>query len=195
MARLQYKDIPTKGSPVLGHPIKLRYKGVWDMQDLYEGTINWLRERKWKFNERVYKHKHPSPYGVERQYIWQADQRVDHWVKIVIDIYIHTYDAHDVEAVDKQGNRKVFTKGKIWIILKIMDHWEPDKSWDTHTFWGFLKQFYINYIVKKRRMQGYSPRYRHEVTALKHYLMRALKMESKDFEYANMAGVHRRGPL
>jgi len=43
-------------------------------------------------------------------------------------------------------------------------------------------------------MQGYSPRYRHELDALYNFMMRTLKMETRDAEYANVAGVHRRGP-
>jgi hypothetical protein len=195
MARATYKDISKMGVPIPGQPLKIRYKGVWDMQDLYGGTVSWLRERKWKFHERVYKHKHPSPYGVERQYIWRAEQRIDDWVMIVMDIYIHVYDAHDVEVVDKEGTRRVFTKGKFWATLKVNDCWDPVKRWDTSSFWGYLKDFYIKYIVKKRRMQGYSPRSRYELLSLHKFMMKKLKMETKDFEYANIAGVHRRGPL
>jgi len=118
-----YKDIQKKGIPV-PPPLKIRYKGVWDMQDLYEGTVSWLRERKWKFHEKVYKHKHPSPFGAERQYVWMAEQNVDEWVRIQIDMYMHTYDAHDIEMIDKKGNKRIFTKGKIWVTLKISDHWD-----------------------------------------------------------------------
>lgn len=188
-----YKDIKNSGVPV-PPPLKIRYKGTWDMQDFYEGCISWLRERKWKFHEKVYKHKHPSPFGVERQYIWMAEQNVDEWARIVIEIYIHTYDAHDIEVADKEGERKIFTKGKIWITLKISDHWDYSEDWDKSSFWGNLKDYYTKYVVKQRRMQGYSPRYRHELVALQQFMMRKLKMETRDYEYANIAGVHKRGP-
>ena len=38
----------------------IRWTGVWDMQDLYESMVVWFRERKYKFHEKIYKHKHPS---------------------------------------------------------------------------------------------------------------------------------------
>jgi hypothetical protein len=163
------------------------------MQDLYGGTISWLRERKWKFHEKVYKHKHPSPFGVERQYVWLAEQKVDDWVNIQIDIFIHTYDAHDIEVM-RNNQRKTFTEGKLWATLKITESWAHDPRWDKNSFWANLKDFYIKYIVKKRRMQGYSPRYRHELVALHTFMMKRLKMETRDYEYASIAGVHRRGP-
>ena len=188
-----YNDIQRSSVPI-PPPLKIRYKGVWDMQELYEGTISWLRERKWKFHEKVYKHKHPSPFGVERQYVWMAEQNVDDWVRIQIDIYMHTYDAHDIEVTGKDGNRKIYTKGKLWATLKIADHWDYEGNWDKNSFFGYLKDFYMKNIVKKRRMQGYSPRYRHELVALHAFIMRKLQMETRDYEYANIAGVHRRGP-
>jgi len=188
-----YKDIQKQGTPIPGH-MHIRYKGAWDMQDLYESIASHLRERKWHFFENVYKHKHPSPFGVERQYIWTAEQDVDEWVKIKIDIYIHTYDAHDIEIVGKDGERRIYTQGKIWIVLKLNDIWDPHHHFDTSSFWGQLKDFYIKYIVRKRRMLGYSPRYRHEQNLLYMLIQRRLRMESRDFEYSDIAGVHRRGP-
>ena len=77
----------------------IRHSGIWDMQDLYESIADFFRRRKYKFHERVYKHKHPSPFGVERQYIWEAERKESDYVQFHYDVYIHTYDAHDVEVV------------------------------------------------------------------------------------------------
>ncbi|MCK5282059.1 MAG: hypothetical protein KAK00_01495 [Nanoarchaeota archaeon] len=188
-----YKDIPQKASTGV-YQLKIRYKGTWDMQDLYESTINWLRERKWKFHEKMYKHKHPSPFGVERQYIWAAEQKVDEFVSVAIDIYIHTYDAHDVEVVDKNREKRIFTKGKIYAYLKITLNWDYEERFSRSPFWGYLKDFYVKYIIKKKLMQGYNARYKDEIVELYQFIMKKLKMETRDFEYSNIAGVHRRGP-
>ncbi|MBD3164042.1 hypothetical protein GF323_02495 [Candidatus Woesearchaeota archaeon] len=188
-----YKDIPKKMSAGI-FQLHIRHKGVWDMQDFYESTVNWLRERKWKFHERVYKHKHPSPFGLERQYVWMAEQDVDDYVNVRMDIYIHTYDARDLEAVDKEGNRRIFTKGKIWVIMKTSVNFDHEKRFMKNSFWAQLQKFYVTFIIKKKIMQGYSPRYRHELVALHTFMMRKLKLETRDYEYANIAGVHQRGP-
>jgi hypothetical protein len=191
---VRYKDIPKGAVPGI-FQLKIRYKGVWDMQDLYESTINWLRERKYKFHEKVYKHKHPSPYGSERQYVWMAEQVVDDFVQATIDIYIHTYDAHDIEALDRNGERKLFTKGKIWAYLKIYFQFDHEGRFDKNSFWGNLRKFYQNYVIKKRIMQNYSPRFRNELVSLHKFMMQRLHMETKDYEYKNISGVHRRPPI
>ena len=193
MASLKYNQVQKGQVPVPPY-LKIRYKGTWDMQDFYESTVSYLRDRKWKFHEKTYKHKHPSAFGVERQYCWIAEQNVDDWVKIIIDIYIHTYDAHDVEVVNKKGERKILTKGKIWVTLKIREHWDYNESFFKNKFLATLGKFYIMRVVKKRRMQGYSPRYRHELVALYQFMQRKLHMDTAENEYANIAGVHQRGP-
>ncbi|HLC64835.1 MAG TPA: hypothetical protein VJI46_01785, partial [Candidatus Nanoarchaeia archaeon] len=48
----------------------LRYKGVWDMDDLYKKMADWFRSRKYNFYERAFKHKTPTAFGKERQYNW-----------------------------------------------------------------------------------------------------------------------------
>ena len=193
MPSLKYKDV-IRGQVSVPPYLKIRYKGTWDMQDLYESTISWLRDRKWKFHEKAYKHKHPSAYGIERQYVWLAEQNVDDWVNITLDVYIHTYDAHDVEVTDKKGQRKILTKGKIWVTLKITEHWDYSQNFFKNKFLATIGHFYIMYIVKKRRMQGYSPRYRHELVALYQFMQRKLQMDTAENEYAQLAGVHQRGP-
>ena len=59
------------------------------MQDLYERIIEWFRLRKYKFQELIYKHKHPSPFGIERQYTWKADRKENEYVIIEYNMYIH----------------------------------------------------------------------------------------------------------
>ncbi|MBW2975752.1 hypothetical protein KY366_08595, partial [Candidatus Woesearchaeota archaeon] len=72
-------------------PTYVRFKGIWDMQDIYDTIADWCRKRKLKFHERVYKHKHPSPYGVERQYIWDATRIENEYIQFIYHIYVHTY--------------------------------------------------------------------------------------------------------
>ena len=107
-------DYDWHGKQKLEHPVAhIRFKGVWDMQDLYEFMADYFRERKYKFYEAIYKHKHPSPYGVERQYVWHAEVDWDDVYTFHINTYIHTYDAHDIEVKTKEGKVKTFTKGRI----------------------------------------------------------------------------------
>jgi hypothetical protein len=187
-------DVSKQGkSTPLPQPLTIRYKGIWDMQDFYESVISYLRERKWHFHEKVYKHKHPSPFGVERQYVWLATQQVDDWMHVDINIYIHTYDAHEIEVI-KNGEKKILTEGKIWISMKTWMISDYPEQWNTDSFWLQLKDFYLKYVIRRKVMEGYSPRYRHEISAFYHFMLGKLKADTRDYQYLTLAGVHRRGP-
>ncbi len=170
----------------------IRHKGVWDMQDLYESMADWFRKRKYKLHERVYKHKHPSPFGVERQYTWEADRKETEYLQFRYNVYMHTYDAHDVEVVTADGSKKMFTKGRIWIEFKanVVTDWE--KRWQEKSFYSKLRGFYNKYMIKKNLTHAIIPKLRYELYELQAMVKERLKMESDEYEHRHRPGVHRR---
>ena len=172
--------------------VYIKYNGVWDMQDLYESAIDWFRKRKYKFHEKIYKHKHPSPFGVERQYVWQATRDEEEYIQLVIDVYMHTYDAHDVEAKMKDGETKTFTKGRIWIEFKGHIIYDYKKRFEKSSFYAQLRNFYNKYIIKKRMEQWWwDMLWYREIHQLHAFVKDRLDMESKGYEHRYWTGVHR----
>lgn len=178
------RDVPTATAWI-------RHTGVWDMQDLYESMVDWFRLRKYKFHELVYKHKHPSPFGVERQYIWRAERKENEYTQVQYNIYMHIYDAYDVEVIMKDGSKRTFTKGRLWIEMRIVLLFDFEKRWDKNAFYKHLKDFYNKYIIKERIAQGYSPKFRTEFYALHNLINGRLKLETESFEHRDIAGVYR----
>jgi len=170
----------------------VRFKGIWDMQDLYETIADWFKKRKYKFREVVYKHKHPSPYGVERQYIWEAERNESDFIQFNYDMYLHTYDAHDIEVVMPDGKKKIFTKGRIWIEIRTKIGVDWEKRWKKNTFASRLKDFYAKYMLRKSFEQGWYPKIRYEMYELQAMLKARLKMEADEYEHRHGSGVHRR---
>ena len=93
----------------------LQYKGVWDMQDLYEFVASFYSREKFKFYESRYIQKHPGPFGPETYYVWNAERQVEEYYMIRINIFLHTFDTQDVEVVMKDGSKGAFTKSRLWI--------------------------------------------------------------------------------
>jgi len=170
----------------------IRHKGIWDMQDLYESMTDWFRKRKYKFHEKVYKHKHPSPFGVERQYVWEAERKETDYIQFNYNIYVHTYDAHDVEVVMADKSKKMFTKGRIWIELKgdVVSDWE--KRWADKSFYSKLKAFYNKYVIMRNFTKGWIPKMRYEMYELQTMIKKRLKMEADEYEHRHRGGGHRR---
>ncbi|MBI4439468.1 hypothetical protein HY638_00690 [Candidatus Woesearchaeota archaeon] len=177
------KGVPTP-------PAYIRYKGVWNMQELYEAMSKWFKERKYKFYEKVYKHKAPSPFGSDRQYVWEAVQPFEDYNRASIYVYMHTYDAHDIEVADAQGKKKVFTKGRIWIMIKLHVEFDYEKSFNESKFYFYLKDFLNKYVLRRRWMEGMSPKYRTELYKLHNVLQSALDMQTAEFEHFQIAGGH-----
>jgi len=176
-------------------PFHIRFTGVWDMQDLYECMVNWFRMKKYKFQEKNYKHKHPSPFGVERQYVFDASKEETEYISVNYTVYMHEYDAHDVEVTMKDGSKRVFTQGRLWAELKVEVRYDPKKRWNENKFFFYLKDFYNKYIILKRFMEGYAPKFRTEVFEL-HALMRErLYMEHQAFGYRYFGGSSHRKSL
>jgi len=172
--------------------IYIRFKGVWDMQDLYESMVNWFRTRKYKFHEKVYKHKHPSPFGVERQYVWTAERKETEYMQFWVDVYIHTYDAHDMEVAMTDGSTRTFTKGRIWIEFKGHILYDYEKRWEKNAFYAQLRNFYHKYVLRKRMEQmWWDQLWYREIHQLHALVKERLKMASEGYEHRYWTGVHK----
>ena len=169
----------------------IQYKGVWDMQDLYESMADFFRQQKFKFYEIVYKHKRPSPFGEERQYVWRGERNVEEYYKYVLDIFMHTYEASDIEVTMKDGSKRIFTKGRIRIQFRGRVAVDYEKKWEENAFYAQLRNFYHKYIIHKKVGAIWWDEFYYKVFNKLHNLVQGrLKMEAEEFESREMAGVH-----
>ncbi|MBI2139469.1 hypothetical protein HYU14_00980 [Candidatus Woesearchaeota archaeon] len=173
-------------------PLYIRKAGVWDMQDLYESMADFLRMRKYKLHEKIYKHKRPSPFGAERQYVWEASREETEYYEFHYLIYFHTYDARDIDVVDAQGNKKNFTKGRIWVELQADLRTDWEKQWGSSKFWGELKSFFNKYIIKNNIVMAVETKLKYELYELHAMIKQRLQMESDEFEHLHLSGMHRK---
>ena len=178
----------TYGTPT----VFIRYKGIWDMQDLYQTMVDWFRRRKYKFYERIYKHKHPSPFGVERQYTWRAERKESEYMKFIVDIYYHIYDAYNVEIVMPDGAKKTMVKGRLWLEFKGNIQYDWEKRWNENRFYAELKNFFNKFVLRKKWEQiWFHQLWTREIHGLIALVKEKLKMESKGFEHRYKTGVHK----
>jgi len=171
--------------------VYIKYKGVWDMQELYEQSIEWFRKRKYKFQEKIYKHKQPSPFGKEQQHIWVATRKETEMLEWTINVYIHTYDAHEVEVVMPDGTKKMMTKGRIWIELTGVGNLDFEKRWSETNFYDNLMTFYHRYIFARESLdKWWDVLWYREVHRLHYYMLHILKSQTAEFEHRFWTGVH-----
>jgi len=178
--------------PELGTPaIYIQYKGILDMQDLYDAIADFFRQKKFKFYEKQHRLRRPSSFGAEHNYIFEARRKVEDYYEWIVYVNIETFDMHDIEVVLKDGTKKKMTKGRIWVQLYGNCVTDYEKVWEKSAFLAHLKGFYNKYIVKKKFEGVWWDELYYKIVLRLHALIKEhLKMVSEGYEHRHFAGVH-----
>lgn len=176
----------------IGTPtVFLQYKGVWDMQDLYETIADFMREHKFKLYEKMQRHRHPSPFGVERQYLLEGVRKVEEYYKWTVTVNIETFDEHEVDVVSKEGAKSKMSKGRMWMRINGVVETDYDKVFESKSFHAQLRNFYNKYLFKKKIEGVYWDELYYKVVLKIHAKIKErLKMVSEGFEHRHFSGVH-----
>ena len=76
------------------YPARIKFRGLYDLDGLYKFMANWLRQRRFKVYENLYKSKPP-----ELQINITAEREKSGFVMEVITIYYHSYGDYDIDTV------------------------------------------------------------------------------------------------
>lgn len=88
--------------------IRVKYRGVFDYDNLMHSMRQWIVDSGYEFEELQYKHKVPSPAGYEQEIRWRAWRKVTGYVRYSIFIFFHIWDIKDLDVI--KDNKKV----KMW---------------------------------------------------------------------------------
>lgn len=178
---------PEAGTPT----VYVQYKGILDMQDLYEAIADFFRQKKFKFYEKLQRSRKPGPFGAEILYQFEARRKVEDYYEWVVNVNMETFDMHDVEVVSKDGTKKKMTKGRIWVQLYGTVVTDYEKVWEKNAFLAHLKSFYNKYVIKKRLESIWWDELQYSIVLKLHALIQErLKMSSEGYEFRHMHGVH-----
>ena len=178
---------PSSGGP----DVYLQYKGIFDMQELYESIADFFFQKKFKFYELQQRHRRPGPFGPEVHYRFEAKREIEDYYEWVINVNIETFDVHDVEVVQKDGTRKKMQKGKFWMQLWGTTVTDPHHVWEKTAFLAHLKSFYNKYVIRKK-MEGvwWDEMYYNIVLRLHALIKERLKMTSEVYEHRHFDRTH-----
>ncbi len=94
----------------------LRYKGVFDINELYKIIHDWLISRGYQVHESKYKSIALQTGGKERSFDWNAHRKVTDFVMYWMNIHFQFQDVMDIEVV-KDGQTKKLQRGLVLIRL------------------------------------------------------------------------------
>src|SRR3989338_796370 len=171
--------------------VYIQYKGILDMQEIYNTIADFFRQKKFKLYEKQQRLRRPSAFGAELLYSFEARRKVEDYYEWVVNINIETFDFRDIEVVLKDGTKKKMIKGRIWVQLYGTCVTDYEKIWEKSAFLAHLKSFYNKYIVKKKFEGVWWDELQYKIVLRLHAMIKErLKMASEGSEFRHMAGVH-----
>ena len=171
--------------------VYVQYKGILDMDDLYNSIIDFFRQKKFKFYDKQQRHRRPGPFGAEVFYHFEASREVEYFYEWVVTVRIETFDMHEVEVVAKNGRKKKMMKGRVWIQLWGVVYVDYEKQWEKSAFLAWLKSFYTKYIIRKKLEGVWWDELHYNIVLKLHSLIRErLKMVSEGYEHMHFDRTH-----
>jgi len=107
------KDTATVYGPL---PIKVRFKGDFDIEDFYKEILKWFKENRFKWYEKRYKDK-PSPFqGREIEIEIYGEYKQTEYYKHTVDVKIHAWEYHEKDIMINNKKKKIGT-GKVHVTI------------------------------------------------------------------------------
>ena len=98
-------------------PITLRYHGLFDFDGMYAAVIDWAKNYGFKWHEKDYKHKVPSPSGAEQELTWMLEKNVTDYIKFDLLFTVHIWDLTEVQ-VETGGRPRNLSNARMYIVIK-----------------------------------------------------------------------------
>lgn len=170
----------------VGDPIRIRYKGLFDFDGLYNLIAEWLKSRGYWFKETSFKHKVPSALGAEQEMKFTGEKKSTEYVEQDVTISFHLWDITEVE-VERNGVKKKFVNGRIQIEITGKIKLDYEETFNKSSFWKKVRSFYYNYIMQPEIFSMADQLY-YRLIKLQTSIKDFLDMQTKSNEYSNYLG-------
>ncbi|MBI2664394.1 hypothetical protein HYX10_03560 [Candidatus Woesearchaeota archaeon] len=159
-------------------PTRIKYRGLYDLDGLYRLMSNWLRQRRYRVYETLYKSKPP-----ELEIRWTAEREKSGFVMEVITIYYHSYGEYDVDVVIN-GRKKKMTNARMILTLggDIKAPYEDifgRPRWTANATERRLLNLFRNWFVKRDLESVYWDTLYYELQKFQGAIKDFLRMEAK----------------
>jgi len=168
----------------LGIVSVVRFKGTYDWAGLIRVIRAWFEEHEYDFFERRYKHK-DQELGAELEINFEATREMNEFAKEHIKMYFHIWDQNDVEVV-KDGKKRIMQKGRFYVEFTGTLELDYENRWESTAFKRTMRDFYINYIIRKEIDNVWGDRLWYDINLLQQDVKRFLGMQTESDVYDDM---------
>jgi len=126
---------------------KLKQKGYWNYDELYNMAFNWLKDHNFSLKESLYNEKLQAN-GKEIVITWEAKKKVTDYFVNKITLDWHILGLNDAE-VEIDGKKTKTNKGELEITFKGILVNDYEQRWEDKPLWKFLRGIYEKYVIRE----------------------------------------------
>ncbi len=174
--------ISQKIGPAMHFPQSIRYKGVFDMNELYKIIYDWLIARGYQVHESKYKTVSLSTGGKERSFDWNAHRKGEEMVMLWINLHFQIQDAEEIEVI-QNGEKKKLMKGRVYIRIQLDIEYDYSERF-AHTKLGqTMINFLMNFMWSKKVETYWEDKQRFKAYELVNIIKETLDFMTKGNEH------------
>ena len=170
-----------------GKGLILRYKGIFDYGGLLVLIVDWLKQRRYWFQETTVKHKVPSPFGAEEERRFKAEKKITDYYKETAELKFHLWEINEVEVV-KDGKKIKLIKARMEIVFKgglVLDY---QGRWDKSKLHQNVRKFIHEHVLKNKIESFWADELYYRLYKLHSLIKDYLDMQTKSWEYEGYMG-------
>lgn len=164
-------------------PARIKFRGLYDLDGLYNFMANWLRQRRYEVHETLYKSKPP-----ELEIRIRGERKKTGFVMEVITIYYHSYGEYDLDVVFN-GKKRKMTNARMTLTIsgEIRAPYEDifgRPRWTSNAVERRLLNLFRRWFAKRELESVYWDTLYYEIWKLHSGIKDLLKYEAKGNAYA-----------
>ena len=136
--------------------IKIEQRAVFNFADLYRLLKSWFNLHNYDFYEKEYIDVLKEGGEKSDSIKWEAERKVDDYVKFHIELRIKLADVEDVKLKDN-----LVCKGTCGIKFESFLEKDYDNRWERNSFIKFLRALYDHFILRPK-LERYADELRQE---------------------------------
>ncbi len=124
--------------------LKLSYKGLFRITDLYQMIDNWLREKGYDKRE-IRNQEHVTKEGKYVELEMQPWKKITDYANTLIRIEVKMFNVTDV-IIEKEGKKMKYNKGRIHVRLDAYLETDYEHRWEQRPIYFFIRTLFDKYV-------------------------------------------------
>lgn len=129
--------------------LRVRQKGIFDMNELYKTMFRWFSQHNYDFQEKEYIDKVQPDGGRVLELGWWSYRKISDYVRFRIKVKFLVVGLKDIE-IEVDGMKRKTNSGDCEIRFTAWIETDYEGKWEANPITKFFREFYNKYIMRSR---------------------------------------------